>query len=68
MAILRRELVKQASPEPAPERLVHVVAKLCEREGLEPAEAEGVLCVALTWPPDRPHDPEPLLHLYRMPD
>ncbi len=43
------------------------MAKLCEREGLEPCEAEGVIAEALTWAPGRPHDPEPLLQRYRWP-
>ncbi len=65
VAILRCKYVISAVPRP--ERLVHVMAKLCEREGLEPCEAAGIVAEALTWPPDRPRDPEVLLRQYREP-
>ena len=47
---------------------MRAMADLCRREGLEPCETASVVAVALTWPPERSHDPEPLLARYRMPD
>ena len=68
MAILRRERVFSICAGPGAERLARAMADLCRREGLEPCEAEGVIAEALTWPPDRPRDPEPLMQRYRWPD
>ena len=64
--ILRRELVFSICAGPQPERLARAMVDLCERSGLEPCEAEGVIAEALTWPPGS-RDPEPLLQRYRMP-
>jgi hypothetical protein len=47
--------------DPAPERLVIALTRLCEREGLEPCETAGMIATALTWPLGPPRDPVSLL-------
>ena len=58
MAIIRSE-VPTARPDPAPVGIAAALARLAEREGLEPAEVAGVLAVALTWALGLPRDPAP---------
>jgi hypothetical protein len=65
MAILRRS-PSVPRPDPAPAELAVALARLCEREGLDPSETTGVLTVALTWSPGRPSGPTPLLRAFSM--
>jgi hypothetical protein len=65
MAILRSN-PPPPRPDLAPAAIAAMLARLCKREGLTESETAGVLCVALTWVPDLPRDPAPLLRSFSM--
>jgi hypothetical protein len=51
---------------PALAELAAALKRLREREGPDASETAGMLAVALTWTPELPRDPTPLLRSFAM--